>query len=580
MAPSLRWGEPARHERDRMTHDAVIDMGWGRLIFAHTFESPQAVADELLGEKKGDRDIAFYIRDPHVLLAQAPHQLFLDPSHTYRLWMNDYRPSDRPHQQLVIRRIQTEAEAREINRIYQARGMVTCDPAFMLDKRAARLRTYLVAENLETGEIVGTVTGVDHVEAFKDPENGCSLWCLAVDPQAVVPGVGQTLVRHLVEHYHARGRAYLDLSVMHDNREAIALYEKLHFRRVPVFCIKRKNPINEPLFVQPDPEQRLNVYAKIIVNEARRRGIAVEVLDADGGYFQLTMGGRTIGCRESLSQLTDAVAMSRCADKRMTRKVLDQAGVAVPDQILLRETGDEADEQARQFLGRHGEVVVKPLIGEQGQGITVGVTEWGALESALADARRFGDEVLVEQFVEGNDLRVIVIDFEVVAAAERRPPIITGTGQLTVRELIEKYNRRRMAATDGESKVPLDAELERVLQQEGLSLEDKLEAHRRVRVRKTANLHTGGTIHDVTAKMNPALAEASVKAARALDIPVVGLDLLVPDVTADRYVMIEANERPGLANHEPQPTAERFIDLLFPHSKPLPGGQNPSGRVG
>ena len=50
----------------------------------------------------------------------------------------------------------------------------------------------------------------------------------------------------------------------------------------------------------------------------------------------------------------------------------------------------------------------------------------------------------------------------------------------------------------------------------------------------------------------------------AIDIPVVGLDFLVPNVEDEQYVIIEANERPGLANHEPQPTAERFVDLLFP----------------
>ena len=83
-------------------------------------------------------------------------------------------------------------------------------------------------------------------------------------------------------------------------------------------------------------------------------------------------------------------------------------------------------------------------------------------------------------------------------------------------------------------------------------------------VRKTANLHTGGTIHDVTDRLHPRLTAAAVEAARALDIPVVGFDFLVPDITGPDYVIIEANERPGLANHEPQPTAERFIDLLFP----------------
>ncbi|MEE4464955.1 N-acetylglutaminylglutamine synthetase, partial [Azotobacter chroococcum] len=72
---------------------------------------------------------------------------------------------------------------------------------------------------------------------------------------------------------------------------------------------------------------------------------------------------------------------------------------------------------------------------------------------------------------------------------------------------------------------------------------------------------------DVTAQLHPALAEAAVRAARALDIPVVGLDLLVEAVDRPDYVIIEANERAGLANHEPQPTAARFVDLLFPLSQ-------------
>jgi len=123
-----------------------------------------------------------------------------------------------------------------------------------------------------------------------------------------------------------------------------------------------------------------------------------------------------------------------------------------------------------------------------------------------------------------------------------------------------------MAATGGESKIPVDAETKRILQQYGFDLDTVLPQDQRLFVRKTANLHTGGTIHDVTGELHSKLVEACVLAAKALKIPVVGLDLLVPEPRSEDYVIIEANERPGLANHEPQPTAERFIDLLFPHS--------------
>jgi len=71
----------------------------------------------------------------------------------------------------------------------------------------------------------------------------------------------------------------------------------------------------------------------------------------------------------------------------------------------------------------------------------------------------------------------------------------------------------------------------------------------------------------VTAETHPALIRAAITAARAIDIPVTGIDLMVTSPREPDYAFIEANERPGLANHEPQPTAERFVDLLFPLSR-------------
>jgi D-alanine-D-alanine ligase-like ATP-grasp enzyme len=169
--------------------------------------------------------------------------------------------------------------------------------------------------------------------------------------------------------------------------------------------------------------------------------------------------------------------------------------------------------------------------------------------------------------VPGEDLRVIVIDRQVVAAAVRRPAEILGDGRHTVAELIRSTSTRRERATDGESRIPLDDTTAEVVAEAGWSMDDVPPRGTRIRVRRTANLHTGGTIEDVTARLHPEIAEASVRAAAALGIPVTGLDFLVPDVESPDYVFIEANERPGLANHEPQPVVERFVDLLFPETR-------------
>lgn len=562
MKPPLSGME---HEGDveEMPTRAVVDCGWGRLLFGQTFEDAEELAEAMRDEQPDRRDIAFYIRDPHIVVAAAPQELFLDPSDTYRLDLATYRQSHRKQRGFFVRRLSSLEDAEAVNSIYCKRGMVPVASEFFWSKRDSRAITYFVAEDEDTGEITGTVMGVDHWRAFADPEHGASLWCLAVDPQATRPGIGEALVRRLAEHFKARSASFLDLSVMHDNTQAIALYEKLGFVRVPYFAIKRKNPINERLFAGPQPDTDLNPYARIIVDEARRRGIHITVVDAEGGFFRLSYGGRAVMCREALSELTSGVAVSICDDKSVTRRLVEHADIAVPAQMVVSDTAQIAD-----FVKRHGSVVVKPSRGEQGRGVHVDIAELDSIAAAVDAASRLSDNVLLEQFVKGDDLRIIVIDYKVVAAAIRRRAHIIGDGQSTVRELIERQSRRRAAATDGESSIPMDEETERCVVQSGRGMDDVLESGVEVEVRKTANLHTGGTIHDVTAELHPTLAEAAVTVARVIEIPVVGVDFIVDAPDRPGYVFIEANERPGLANHEPQPTAERFIDLLFPTSIP------------
>ena len=540
----------------------AVHCGWGRLLIGHTFPDPVTLAEELLNEQPGERDIALYVAAPQQVLAQSPQQLFLDPSDTLRLWFTDYRQATRVFRGFRIRRAQSEADWNAINTLYLSRSMLPIDPT-LLTSRHDGGPVYWMAEDEDSGAVIGSVMGLNHHTAFNDPENGSSLWCLAVDPLCSRPGVGEVLVRHLVEHFMSRGLSYLDLSVLHDNAQAKNLYAKLGFRTLSTFAIKRKNGINQPLFLGPGPEVGLNPYASILVEEAYKRGIDVQIDDAAAGLFTLSHGGRRIRCRESLSDLTSAISMSLCQDKCLTHKVLSQAGLNVPTQ---QQAGNADDNLA--FVEEHGRVVVKPVDGEQGNGVAVDLDSIEQVQQAIEAARAFDSRVLLESFHEGLDLRIVVIGFEVVAAAIRRPAQVIGDGQHRIQRLIEAQSRRRQAATGGESRIPLDAETLRTVQAAGYDYDSILPAGQVLAVRRTANLHTGGCLEDVTAVLHPVLADAAIRAARALDIPVVGLDLMVPAADQPDYVFIEANERAGLANHEPQPTAERFIDLLFPHSQP------------
>ena len=385
MAPDA----PEPRQRPTGPADVVLDCGWGRLVFGQTFAEQVAVAYVLRSEAAGARDICIYLRDPHLLVSRLPDELFIDPSLTYRLPLGAHRPAATERTEipgLTVRPLRDADDADAVNRIYARNGMVTAPVEVLVDNAGTDRFLHLVAE-ASTGEIVGTITGVDHVAVFGDPENGASLWCLTVDFNTAPPGTGQALLTELADRLDERGRAFVDLSVLAENSGAIRLYERLGFHRTGTLCVKRKNPINQRLFLPAAPAgyAQLNPYARIVADEAMRRGIRVEVTDPHWGELRLTNGGRTIVTRESLSELTSAVAMSRCDDKRVTRRILTEAGLSVP---RGRTATGEPDDLA--FLTEVGPVVVKPARGEQGNGITVGRAD----RRGAGDRRRAGPPVL------------------------------------------------------------------------------------------------------------------------------------------------------------------------------------------
>ena len=310
---------------------------------------------------------------------------------------------------------------------------------------------------------------------------------------------------------------------------------------------------------------RLNEYSAIVVDEARRRGIDVEVLDAGTGEAVLSHGGRSVHVIQSLSELTSAVAFRRCDDKLLSRRVLADAGCRIPPGRRAESgDGNGAHPTDGAFLDEHAPIVVKPARGEGGAGLTVMVADRDSLEAAVAKARRVCPDVLLEAMVEGDDVRVLVIDAEVVAAAVRRPPAVVGDGETPLGSLVEDLATRRHAETGGVSRLALDDETGAHLDACGWSVDDVPADGEVVAVRGTANVHTGGTIDDVTDELHPGLADVARRAAAAIRAPVVGVDLMVPAVDGDEHVVIEVNEQPGLANHGDRPTAQRYIDLLFP----------------
>ena len=327
-------------------------------------------------------------------------------------------------------------------------------------------------------------------------------------------------------------------------------------------------------------EQLLSLYEAVrlgpstaaLVEEAKRRGIPVRRLN-NYSLVQLGLGKNLRRIQATLSDYTSAIAVEIAQDKDDTKRVLGNIGLPVPK-------GDVANtiERALEIVDEIGyPVILKPLDASHGRGISGRIDNDETLHEAWNDAREYSTRIVVEQYAEGRDYRVLVINGRVVACAERIPACVTGDGTSTVAQLIKHENRdprRGVGHTKTLTKLPVDSRTVGYLRKHDLTLESVPEKGQIVYLRGTANLSTGGTAIDRTDEMHPDNVTACEMAAGIIGLDIAGIDVLTPDISVpfreNGAVIIEVNAGPGIRMHihptegTPRNVAAPIIDMLYP----------------
>ncbi|HYD18696.1 MAG TPA: cyanophycin synthetase [Patescibacteria group bacterium] len=322
--------------------------------------------------------------------------------------------------------------------------------------------------------------------------------------------------------------------------------------------------------------ERLGPTTRAIVEAAAKRGIPSLRLD-DQSMVQLGWGKFQRRIRASITDATSQIAVEAAGDKALTKELLAQAGVPVPQGDVVR--SEDGAVEAAEEVGYP--VVVKPLDGNHGRGVTTNINTAADVRRAYARAREHSRDVVVEQFYAGRDFRVLVIDGKVVAVAERVPAHVIGDGKSTISQLVEAVNKDPRRGDGHEqvmTKIVVDAHVETTLARLGLKLDSIPPLGERVFLRDTANLSTGGTAIDRTDEMHPINIAHMERAARAIGLDIAGIDLVATDVSRPLHEthggVVEVNAAPGFRMHmhpsegRARPVGDAVISMLFPKDKP------------
>ena len=242
--------------------------------------------------------------------------------------------------------------------------------------------------------------------------------------------------------------------------------------------------------------------------------------------------------------LNNAPSCRLAKAKHLASLILADANIPVPKQRRLTSEID-----AISFFGQYKNIVIKPSQNLGGHGVSVLPKD----EQEVIESYKFAKEhdkhsrVLGEEFIHGDNFRLLVLGDKVISVIKRNPAQVIGDGISNIGKLIEVENERRKDKYL--MTIKIDPELMHKLDAQGLTLETIPESSKIVVLRSNANMTTGGTTQEVKS-VDPYYKELAIQSTKALDLVYGGVDLITTDIsTKVKCAINEVNYNPGLRLH-------------------------------
>lgn len=318
--------------------------------------------------------------------------------------------------------------------------------------------------------------------------------------------------------------------------------------------------------------ERLGPSTGSIVEEAASRGIPWIRLNKYS-LCQLGYGANQKRIQATVTSETSSIGVEIACDKEDTKFLLEQAEVEVPRGDIIRR--ESSLEEACNYVGYP--LVVKPVGGNHGRGITVNIKKYEDALVAFRAAKEVSNAVIIEKFITGEDYRILVINYKLVAAAKRTPAHVIGDGKSTVKQLVDKVNedpRRGYGHENVLTQITINDLTRTIIAAKGYTEDSVIPEGERLILKDTANLSTGGTAEDVTDIMHPENIEMAERIARIIDLDICGIDVMTTDISQPLSetggAVLEVNAGPGFRMHLaptsglPRNVAAPVVDKLFP----------------
>lgn len=310
--------------------------------------------------------------------------------------------------------------------------------------------------------------------------------------------------------------------------------------------------------------------AQLIFDAALEMGLRAKVVSQRFNLFELTFKGISLFIKGTSFPVNSQPACFIANNKFLTKRVLRSHNISVPKSWLVR-TPAKAREMV--LLKNLFPCVLKPLKGGHGEKVFANIESLEEFNETLpliftGPGKK---DVLLEEFVKGQDYRLLIVGKKVSAVMERIPAHVVGDGKSSLRQLIKKFNQNPLVGKKYEKplcRIKLNGEAKRNLKKRGKKMTYIPKKNEIFFLRQNANISTGGIGKDVTGEVNDKLKNVAVKAAEAIGMVITGVDIIY-DKSSGKLHVLELNDCPGIDIHHypamgrPQQVATDIVKLLF-----------------
>ena len=319
----------------------------------------------------------------------------------------------------------------------------------------------------------------------------------------------------------------------------------------------------------------ITLKCHFFLEEAKKRWISVEFIDKNIPLFFLKKGKKKILFKDTNGWINTALGRKLSKHKQFTYKIMEYYKIPFPKTILwnIKEKLDTYN--IKKSLDYP--MVVKPSDRWCWKGISI-VFNKKQFSKAIYEAKKFWKNIIIQEFIKWHDHRIMVVWDKVVAWLKRIPPSIIGDGKHTIKELIKKKNispeRWDNCDTSILTKIRMDTVTKEYIQNTyWYTLQTIPRKHATVYLRGNSNLSTWWDATDVTDIIHPKFKKICIKIAKNCLCPIVGVDIMTPDISKDpskhKRAMIEINSGAQFNIHEtnifgkPRNVSGAILDFYF-----------------